>query len=116
VLTLALEDGAPWIAQRTLSAPTADDTLLRGAFLALSRTATLECGVEALTVQISELAPTTVMQLDLFAPATGQAQQLNRALGHLRTRYASSFVRARLADLTAQLPEQRVCFEPWERV
>jgi protein ImuB len=116
VLTLTLEDGEPWIAQRTLSAPTADCTVLREAFLALSRTAILGSGVEALTIQISDLAPTAGMQLDLFAPAIGQAPQLNGALGRLRTRYASSFVRARLADPTAQLPEQRVCFEPWERV
>ena len=115
-VTLALEDGAPWIAQRTLSVPTADCSVLREAFLALSRTATLASGVEALTIQISDLAPTAAVQLDLFAPAVGQAPQLKGALDRLRMRYASSFVQARLADPTAQLPEQRVCFAPWDSV
>jgi len=89
---------------------------LREAFLALSRTATLASGVEALTIQISDLAPTAAVQLDLFAPAVGQAPQLKGALDRLRMRYASSFVQARLADPTAQLPEQRVCFAPWDSV
>jgi nucleotidyltransferase/DNA polymerase involved in DNA repair len=115
-LTLTLDDGEPWIAQQTLSAPTAGNTQLREAFLALSRTAILESGVTALTVQISELVPTAAVQLDLFAPAVGQAPQLKGALDRLQARYASSFVRARLADPTAQLPEQRVCIEPWERL
>jgi hypothetical protein len=64
IVTLHLDDGAPWTAQRTLSAPTAERSKLKEAFLALSRTAALETGIEALSLQISELAPTVATQLD----------------------------------------------------
>jgi protein ImuB len=111
-VTLHLDDGAPWAAQRTLSAPTTDRSKLKEAFLALSRTAMLDTGVEALTLQISELAPTVAAQLDLFAPTSGQARQLDATLERLSTRYARSFVRASVANSTAQLPERRVRFEP----
>jgi nucleotidyltransferase/DNA polymerase involved in DNA repair len=113
-LTLALEDGESWTAQRTLSSPTAEPTLLDAAFLALCRTAQLESGVEALTLEINDLAPTVTRQLDLFAPMSGQSKQLERTLDRLHTRYASSFVRARLLEATGLLPEQRVRFEPWD--
>jgi hypothetical protein len=89
---------------------------LSEAFLALSRTAVLESGVEAVTVAISGLTPTVTSQLALFAPTSGQAQQRDLALERLRTRYAGSFVQARFADPTAQVPEQRVRFESWEIV
>jgi len=111
-LTLHVEDGAPWTAQRTLSAATTDRAKLMEVFCALSRAAHLESGVEAITLCISELSPTVAAQLDLFAPTSGQAKQLDSALEHLHTRYGGSFVRARLADSTAQLPERRVRFEP----
>ncbi|MEP7188953.1 MAG: hypothetical protein ABI901_07190, partial [Roseiflexaceae bacterium] len=113
-LTLNPEDGAPWTAQRTLSAPTADRAKLMEAFRALSRRAQLESGVEAITLCISALAPTVTTQLELFAPATGQTKQLDQALQRLHARYAGSFVRASLADSSAQLPERRVRFEPLE--
>ncbi len=114
-LTLHVEDGAPWTAQRTLSAPTADRAKLIEAFRALSRTAHLESGVEAITLCISALAPIVTAQLELFAPAGGQTKQLDHALERLHARYAGSFVRARLADSSAQLPERRVRFEPLEQ-
>jgi nucleotidyltransferase/DNA polymerase involved in DNA repair len=113
-LTLHVEDGAPWTAQRTLSAPTADRARLMEAFRALGRTAQLESGVEVMTLCISELAPTVTTQLELFAPASGQTKQLDHALERLHARYVSSFVRARLADSSAQLPERRVRFDPLE--
>jgi len=53
-------------------------------------------------------------QLELFAPIRGQTKQLNHALERLRARYASSFIHARLADASAQLPERRVRFDPLE--
>jgi DNA polymerase IV len=111
-LTLHLEDGAPWTTQRTLSAPTADRNRLKEAFFALSRTAVLDTGIETLTLQLSELAPTVATQLDLFAPTSGQTRQLGATLARLSTRYAGSFVRANVANSTAQLPERRVRFEP----
>lgn len=112
---LHLEDGAPWSAERRLSAPTADPSKLREVFLALSRAALLDTGIEALTLQMSELAPTVATQLDLFAPASGQTKQLDTALERLSTRYAGSFVRATVANSAAQLPERRVRFEPRDR-
>jgi hypothetical protein len=115
-LTLHPDDGTPWRAQRTLSTPTADRAKLMEAFRTLSRTAHLESGVEAITLCISELAPTVTAQLELFAPTTGQAKQLDHTLERLHARYASSFVHARLADSSAQLPERRVRFEPQEKV
>ena len=111
-VTLNLEDGAPWSEQRTLSAPTADPSKLKEAFLALSRAAMLDTGIEALTLHISELVPTVAAQLDLFARASGQAKQLDAALERLGTRYAGSFMRATVANSDAQLPERRVRFEP----
>jgi DNA polymerase IV len=111
-VTLHLEDGAPWRAQRTLSAPTADRDKLKAAFLALSRAAVLDSGIEALTLQVGELAPTITTQLDLFARTSGQAKQLEATLGRLSTRYAGSFMRANVANTSAQLPERRVRFEP----
>jgi DNA polymerase-4 len=113
-LTLHVEDGAPWMTQRTLSAATADRATLMEVFRALSRTAHLESGVEAITLCISALAPTVTAQLELFAPTTGQTKQLDHALERLRTRYAGSFVRASLGDSSAQLPERRVRFDPLE--
>ncbi|HEX9373250.1 MAG TPA: hypothetical protein VF897_19715, partial [Roseiflexaceae bacterium] len=74
-----------------------------------------ESGVEAITLCISELRPTVAAQLDLFAPTSGQAKQLDSALERLHTRYGGSFVQARLADSTAQLPERRVRFDPQEK-
>jgi nucleotidyltransferase/DNA polymerase involved in DNA repair len=115
ILMLHVEDGAPWTAQRTLSAPTSDRARLMEAFRALGRTAQLESGVEVMTLCISDLAPTVTTQLELFAPASGQTKQLDYALERLHARYASSFVRARLADSSAQLPERRVCFDPQEK-
>ena len=114
-LTLHVEDGPPWTAQRTLSVPTADRATLTEAFRALSRSARIESGVEAITLCISDLAPTVTAQLELFAPTTGQAKQLDHTLERLHVRYASSFVHARLADSSAQLPERRVLFEPLEK-
>jgi hypothetical protein len=114
-LALHVEDGVPWMAQRTLSAATADRARLMEAFRALGRTAHLESGVEAITLCISALAPTVTAQLELFAPASGQTKQLDHALERLRTRYAGSFVRASLADSSAQLPERRVRFDPQEK-
>jgi nucleotidyltransferase/DNA polymerase involved in DNA repair len=114
-LTLHPDDGPPWTAQRTLSTPTADRATLMEAFRALSRSAQLESGVEAITLCISDLAPTVTAQLELFAPPRGQAKQLESTLERLSTRYAGSFVRARLADSSAQLPERRVHFEPQEK-
>jgi DNA polymerase IV len=113
-VTLHVEDGAPWTTQRTLSAPTSDGAKLMESFRALSRSARLESGVEAITLCISDLAPTVTAQLELFAPAGGQTKQLEGALERLRARYASSFIHARLADTSAQLPERRVRFEPLE--
>ena len=112
---LHLEDGAPWSQQRTLSAPTADPSKLREVFLALSRAAILDTGIEALTLEIRELVPTVAAQLELFAPASGQTRQLDAALERLGTRYAGSFVRATVANSAAQLPERRVRFEPRDR-
>jgi nucleotidyltransferase/DNA polymerase involved in DNA repair len=114
-VTLQLEDDAPWSAERTLGTPTAERNKLKEAFLALSRTAALDTGIEALTLQISALASTVVTQLELFAPASGQAKQLDAALERLGTRYAGSFVRATVANSAAQLPERRVRFEPLDR-
>ncbi len=111
-LTLHVEDGPPWTAQRTLSAATADRAKLMEVFRALSRSARLESGVEAITLCISDLAPTVTAQLELFAPATGQAKQLDHTLERLHTRYVGSFVRARLTDSSAQLLERRVRFDP----
>jgi nucleotidyltransferase/DNA polymerase involved in DNA repair len=90
-LTLHLEDGAPWTAQRTLSVATADRAKLMEAFLDLSRTAHLESGVEAITLCISDLAPTVTVQLELFAPVGGHSKQLEKTLERLHTRYSSSF-------------------------
>jgi DNA polymerase IV len=113
-LMLTLEDGESWTAQRTLSTPTAEPAVLNAAFLALCRTAQLEAGVEALTLEINDLAPTMARQLDLFAPMSGQSKQLEGTLERLRTRYASSFVRAQITSPNAHLPEQRVRFDPWD--
>jgi DNA polymerase-4 len=115
IVTLHVEDGAPWTAQRTLSAATADSATLIEAFRALSRSVQLESGVEAITLCISALAPTVTAQLELFAPASGQAKQLDHAFHRLHARYGSSFVRARLADSGAQLPERRVRFDLLEK-
>ena len=84
-------------------------------FRALSRSVRRESGIEAITLCISELAPTVTAQLELFAPAGGQSKQLEGTLERLHARYGGSFVRARLADSTAQLPERRVRFEPQEK-
>jgi hypothetical protein len=111
-LTLHLEDGAPWSAERTLSTPTADHARLLEALLALSRTAEIATGIEACTLGISQLMPTVAAQLELFAPESGQARQLESTLDRLSGRYAGSFLRAQVADATAQLPERRVRFEP----
>jgi DNA polymerase IV len=114
VVTLPLEEGTPWIGQRTLSTPTTDQALLTQAFLALSRTASLDAGVEAITLQACDLVPTVVIQHELFAPTAGQADARDAMLARLHSRYASSFVRVQLDDLTAVLPEQRVRFDSWE--
>jgi len=113
-LTLSLADGVPWTGERALRTPTADPRLLTQAFLALNRAAMLESGVEAVTLHITALVATVATQRDLFAPAAGRAEELDRALDRLRARYAGSFVRAQLNNLTAHLPEQRVRFDPWE--
>jgi DNA polymerase-4 len=113
-LTLHIEDGPPWTAQRTLSAATTDRATLTEAFRALSRSAQLESEVEAISLCISALAPTVTAQLELFAPTTDQSKQRDHALERLHARYASSFVRARLTDSSAQLPERRVRFDPLE--
>jgi len=113
-VTLTLEDGNPWTAHRTLSTPTADCTILTEAFLAVSRTASLASGVEAVTLQVRTLVPTIATQLDLFAPEAGQTTQREATLDRLRTRYAGSFVRAHLDTPTAQQLERRVRFDPWE--
>jgi len=115
-LTLHVEDDTPWTAQRTLSTPTADRTKLMEAFRALSRSARLESGVETITLCISNLAPTVTAQLELFAPGGGQLKQLEGTLERLHARYAGSFVHARLADSSAQLPERRVRFEPLDHI
>jgi nucleotidyltransferase/DNA polymerase involved in DNA repair len=114
-LTLHVEDGPPWTDQRRMGAPTTDRAKLMEAFRALSRSARLESGVEAITLCISELAPTVTAQLELFASTSGQAKQLDHALDRLQARYAGSFIQARLADTSAQLPERRVRFEPQEK-
>lgn len=114
MVTLTLEEGAPWAEHRTLSSPTADQALLTQAFLALSRTATLQAGVEAVMLQLTELVPTVVRQQELFASETGQAQQRDAALERLQARYANSFLRAHIEDPTAALPEQRMRFATWE--
>jgi DNA polymerase-4 len=112
-LTLHLEDGPPWTAQRTLNAPTADRAKLMEVFRALSRSARLESGVEAIMLCISDLAPTVTAQLELFAPAGGQSKQLDHALERLHTRYASSFVRASLDNLLRSSRWQAKLLADW---
>src|SRR5262249_11830044 len=110
--TLHLGDGATWSGPHMLHLATADPSQLEEAFLTLSRGAMLNAGIETLTLEISDLVPTVAAQLELFALAGGQVKHLDAALERLSTRYAGSFVRATVANSTAQLPERRVRFEP----
>jgi hypothetical protein len=113
-LTLALEEGGPWTAHHMLTAATTDVALLTQALLALSRQAALACGVEAVTVTATDLAPMMAAQLELFVPDVGQPKQLRDVLGRLNPRHMGSLLRATLSDPHARLPERRVRFDPLE--
>jgi DNA polymerase-4 len=111
-LTLALDDGEPVILEHHLAEATSDGALLNAALLALSRSAVVESGVTSITVTASGLVPIVVAQLELFAPATGQAQRLRAVLDRLESRFADSLLRAQLVDPEALLPERRIHLEP----
>ncbi len=113
-LTLALDDGAPWTAHHMLTAATMDAALLTQVLLALSRQAELACGVEAVTVTATDLAPLVATQLQLFPSDVGQAKRLRDVLGRLGPRQMASLLRATLSDPQARLPERRVRFDPLE--
>jgi DNA polymerase-4 len=110
-LTLAVDDGAPLVAERALAEPTSNSAILAAALLALSRSVVLESGVVAVKVSIFALTPTVVEQLDLFAPEGGQNQRLRDVLDRLQGRFAGSLLSARLAEPDARLPERRVRLE-----
>jgi DNA polymerase-4 len=112
VLTLPVDDGVPVLVEQVLAEPTSDRGRLAHLMLALSRRAVLESGVTAVTVTASDLTPVIVAQMELFAPAGGQAHQLGAVLDRLRGGFAGSLLRATLAEPAAQLPERRVRLEP----
>jgi protein ImuB len=107
-LTLVLEDGAPRMEQRTLPVATADRATIIQALLALSRSAIITSGVEAVRVAGLDLVPLAAAQLDLFAPERGQRDRLDAVLSQLSTRQANGLLRAILANPQARLPERRV--------
>jgi DNA polymerase-4 len=111
-LTLCLEVGEDWTERRTLAQPTSDAALLGQALVALLARADCTAGVEALTVEATNLRSTVAAQLELFASQRGQEKRLDDTLGRLAARHSASFVRAHLADPAAYLLEQRVRFEP----
>lgn len=110
-LTLDCEDGAPLIVERRLVEPTSDARVITQTLLALSRAATFESGVTAVTASAVDLAPAVAEQLDLFAPAGGSARRLDGVLDRLAGRFDGSLLRAWLTEPTAQLPERRIRLE-----
>jgi nucleotidyltransferase/DNA polymerase involved in DNA repair len=110
VMTLTLADDLPWTSRRVLTEPTSDVQLLAQALIALLSQAVLDTGIEAITVQVTDLSQTVAAQLELFAPEHGTADRLRGVLHRLSTRYSGCFVQARLAEPDAYVPEQRVQF------
>jgi DNA polymerase-4 len=110
-LTLSLTDDMPWSDRRVLTEPTSDQRVLAQILSALLAQATLTSGVEAMTLQVTDLSPTVTAQLELFAPEQGQADRLRGTLQRLSTRYTGCFVRATVAEPEAYLAEQRVQFD-----
>jgi hypothetical protein len=111
VLTLSLADDLPWSDRRILTEPMSDQQVLGQILSALLAQATLTSGVEAITLQVTDLNPTVTRQLELFAPEQGQADRLRDTLQRLSTRYMGCFVRATVAEPEAYLTEQRVQFD-----
>ena len=107
-VTLALDDGKPVVVERMLAEPTSDRARLAAALLGLARGAVLGSGVTSITAAASHLTPVVVEQLELFAPAGGQAARLRDVLSRLEGRFGGSLLRVRLADPEARLPERRV--------
>jgi DNA polymerase IV len=111
-LTLTLHDHAPVVLERVLTEATSDPLRLIQLAHAISRSTTLASGVTAVNVTASGLVPTVVEQLELFAPAGGQARRLRDVLGRLEGRFTGSLLRAALVDPDAPLFERRVRLEP----
>jgi hypothetical protein len=111
ILTFTLADGAPWTDRRVLTEATSDVQVLSQALLALLGQAVLDTGIEAITVQVTDLSRTVAAQLELFAPEQGRADRLRGVLQRLSTRYSGCFVQAAIADPDAYVPEQRVQYK-----
>jgi DNA polymerase-4 len=111
VLTLTPPDGEPWAERRVLNQATADPDLLTQALLALLGRASCRAGVELLSIKISSVQPTVAVQSELFVSQQAQSDRLQNVLRRLSVRHSGTFLRARLSQAVAYLPEQRAQFE-----
>lgn len=111
-LTLRLEDGTPLEQQVVLRQPSNRLPHIREAVREMAQSLVVTCGVVAIDLSLSDIAPAVARQLSLFDRPTVSQAHLSTVLHDMVARYGDThFYWVRAVARDARLPERRYRWE-----